>query len=51
VGVTRVWSPTTRKPAESIVFPYRRAGKLVNCKYRAVESKVFWQSKARATPV
>jgi len=51
VGVTRVWSPSTRKQAESIVFPYRRAGKLVNCKYRSTESKVFWQSKARATPV
>jgi twinkle protein len=45
VGVTRVWSPAAKGVAESIVFPYRRAGTLVNCKYRATDAKVFWQSK------
>jgi twinkle protein len=45
VGVARVWNPPAGRVADSIVFPYRRAGTLVNCKYRAVESKTFWQSK------
>jgi twinkle protein len=45
VGVARVWSPAAKGLAESIVFPYRRAGETVNCKYRAIESKTFWQSK------
>ncbi len=45
VGVTRVWSPAAKGVTDVIVFPYRRAGTLVNCKYRALESKTFWQSR------
>ena len=45
VGVTRAWSPAAKGMADVLCFPYRRAGTLVNVKYRAIESKTFWQSR------
>lgn len=45
VGVVRTWSPATKGVQDALVFPYRRAGVLVNAKYRAIASKTFWQSK------
>ncbi len=45
VGITRTWSPAAKAAVPCIVFPYRRGGVLVNCKYRATDAKVFWQSR------
>ena len=45
VGVARVWSPAAKGVADAVVFPYRRAGAIVNCKFRAPDTKIFWQTK------
>lgn len=36
MGITEQveWMPQTRKPGNTIAFPYREGGQLVNCKYR-----------------
>ena len=45
VAVMKTYRPGAPGLADAIVFPYRRGGVVVNCKYRAAEAKVFWQSK------
>ncbi len=45
IGTARVWMPSMKIETDCIAFPYRRAGELVNVKYRALESKAFSQVK------